>query len=232
MYKSSDQIFVQTWHGFPLKKMVNDLNEQHERQQQLEAFIPRMKKWDYILTSSDINTTLLESAFMLNKNPNLKVLEYGAPKNEYLINNNNLQERQQLQLKYMYKIDDDKNIYYIVPLGGNQRKEVTQINLKDLLKYLPENYEIIVKLHPNESHLRTRYNQIDNRIHCYFNELVDIQELYILSECMITDYSSTIFDYIHLNKPVFILQEDEQQYKQSVGFILICLKWVIFLKPL
>ena len=35
---------------------------------------------------------------------------------------------------------------------------------------------------------------------------------------MITDYSSTIFDYIHLNKPVFILQEDEQQYKQSVGF--------------
>ena len=32
-----------TWHGFPLKKMVNDLNEQHERQQQLEAFIPRIK---------------------------------------------------------------------------------------------------------------------------------------------------------------------------------------------
>ncbi|RAX29803.1 UNVERIFIED_CONTAM: glycosyl transferase family 1, partial [Escherichia coli] len=62
VYKSSDQIFIQTWHGFPLKKMVNDLNEQHERQQQLEAFIPRMKKWDYILTSSDINTTLLESA--------------------------------------------------------------------------------------------------------------------------------------------------------------------------
>ena len=50
---------------------------------------------------------------MLNKNPNLKVLEYGAPKNEYLINNNNLQERQQLQLKYMYKIDDDK-IYIIL----------------------------------------------------------------------------------------------------------------------
>lgn len=219
VYKSSEQIFIQTWHGFPLKKMVNDLNEQHERQQQLEAFIPRMKKWDYILTSSDINTTLLESAFMLNKNPNLKVLEYGAPKNEYLINNNNLQERQQLQLKYMYKIDDDKKyILYCPTWRGNQRKEVTQINLKDLLKYLPENYEIIVKLHPNESHLRTRYNQIDNRIHCYFNELVDIQELYILSECMITDYSSTIFDYIHLNKPVFILQEDEQQYKQSVGF--------------
>lgn len=78
---------------------------------------------------------------MLNKNPNLKVLEYGAPKNEYLINNNNLQERQQLQLKYMYKIDDDKNIYYIVPLGGNQRK-VTQINLKIYLNI----YQRIMRL--------------------------------------------------------------------------------------
>lgn len=73
-----------------------------------------------------------------------------------------------------------------------KEKKSLRLILKDLLKYLPENYEIIVKLHPNESHLRTRYNQIDNRIHCYFNELVDIQELYILSECMITDYSSTI----------------------------------------
>ena len=64
---------------------------------------------------------------MLNKNPNLKVLEYGAPKNEYLINNNNLQERQQLQLKYMYKIDDDKNIYYIVPLENQRKKSLRLI---------------------------------------------------------------------------------------------------------
>ncbi|MGX0038548.1 CDP-glycerol glycerophosphotransferase (TagB/SpsB family) [Staphylococcus warneri] len=35
---------------------------------------------------------------------------------------------------------------------------------------------------------------------------------------MITDYSSTIFDYIHLNKPIFILQEDQKDYVDDIGF--------------
>lgn len=49
-----------------------------------------MKKWDYILILLDINMMLLKFVFMLNKNFNFKVLEYGVFKNEYLINNNNL----------------------------------------------------------------------------------------------------------------------------------------------
>ena len=35
---------------------------------------------------------------------------------------------------------------------------------------------------------------------------------------MITDYSSTIFDYVHLNKPIFLLQEDYDKYEEEIGF--------------
>lgn len=35
---------------------------------------------------------------------------------------------------------------------------------------------------------------------------------------MITDYSSTIFDYAHLNKPIILLQEDTKNYTAKVGF--------------
>ncbi|PTI34522.1 glycosyl transferase family 1, partial [Mammaliicoccus vitulinus] len=83
---------------------------------------------------------------------------------------------------------------------------------------LPEEYEIIVKLHPNESHLRMTYSELSDRVHCFYNELVDIQELYLISEAMITDYSSTIFDFAHLNKPIFLLQEDTEDYSQQIGF--------------
>ena len=55
-------------------------------------------------------------------------------------------------------------------------------------------------------------------MHCFFNELVDIQELYLISECIITDYSSTIFDYAHLNKPIILLQEDEELYQKETGY--------------
>ncbi|RIM07456.1 CDP-glycerol glycerophosphotransferase family protein, partial [Staphylococcus chromogenes] len=79
--KSSKQIVVQTWHGLPLKKMVGSLNDKEERDKQLSAFLPRMKKWDYLITSSHVNLRLLKSAFKLNENPTLKYLNEGSPRN-------------------------------------------------------------------------------------------------------------------------------------------------------
>ncbi|RIP33641.1 glycosyltransferase [Staphylococcus gallinarum] len=219
VYKDNRQIFTQTWHGFPLKKMVNDLSDVHEKESQLKQFIPRMKKWDYLITSSDINTMLLQSAFQLERNSKLNVIESGAPKNEYLLNNNNLEEWNRIQIKYLFESDlNAKYILYCPTWRKGQRDSLTKVNLNKLLQNLPEEYRIIVKLHPNESRLRGKYNNLDSRIHCFYNEFVDIQELYILCEAMITDYSSTIFDYAHLNKPIFLLQEDTNQYQQEVGF--------------
>ncbi|QLK85433.1 CDP-glycerol glycerophosphotransferase family protein [Staphylococcus sp. 17KM0847] len=219
VFKGKQQIFIQTWHGFPLKKMVSDLNDEKERNQQLSQFLPRMMKWDYLLTSSNIQTMLLKSAFQLEENHKLKILESGAPKNEYLINNNTQEERRRIQSKYLFKYNPQaKYILYCPTWRKGKRTSLTNLNLIKLLDHLPENYEIIVKLHPNESRLRIKYSKLDPRIHCFYNELVDIQELYILSEAMITDYSSTIFDYAHLNKPIFLLQEDTTKYQQEIGF--------------
>ncbi|WP_260854299.1 CDP-glycerol glycerophosphotransferase family protein, partial [Staphylococcus epidermidis] len=105
------------------------------------------------------------------------------------------------------------------------------MNLKHLLKYLPHNYQIILKLHPNQTHLTTTYNQIHNPIHSYFNQLLHIQQLYILTQSIITHYSSTIFHYIHLNNPLFILQQHHQQYKQTLPFYFHFFQLRHFLKP-
>lgn len=72
-------------------------------------------------------------------------------------------------------------------LEKDKREHLTSIDLKKLLSHLPQEYEIIIKLHPNEGMLRSKYNNLDARIHCFYNEFVDIQELYILCESMITD---------------------------------------------
>lgn len=52
----------------------------------------------------------------------------------------------------------------------------------------------------------------------FFNEMVDIQELYLISDVLISDYSSAMFDYAHLNRPILILDEDTVDYQQDVGF--------------
>ena len=81
-----------------------------------------------------------------------------------------------------------------------KRQELTKIDWVSVIEQLPDNYEIIVKLHPLESHMYKKYNQLHDRIHAYFNELTDIQELFLISDVLITDYSSSMFDFAHLNK--------------------------------
>ncbi|MCI3870883.1 CDP-glycerol glycerophosphotransferase family protein [Lactococcus petauri] len=218
--KNKGQIFIQTWHGFPIKKMVSDLENKEQREQELNAFIPRMKKWDYLITSSDYHTQLLNSAFLLNKNSKLKVLSLGAPKNGYLIKNKeNQNELKKVHLKYFNRplIEGKKYILFCPTWRKNERSEVTSIDLKEVINQLPENYEIIVKLHPHEAQLRRAYSNLDARIHCFYNELVDIQELYLLSNILISDYSSAVFDYAHLQKKIILLQEDVEEYTHQIG---------------
>lgn len=219
--KQPGQVFIQTWHGFPLKRMVNDLTDPRQRDIESKAFSPRMKKWDYLLTSSEFNTELLQSAFKLTENNHLTILESGLPKNEFLIEyKNSKAKKDELHLKYFNKpnIGDKKYILFCPTWRKNKRNNISDINLIDLLSYLPENYEIIVKLHPLESRLRYQYSVLDERIHCFYNELVDIQELYILSDVLISDYSSAIFDYVHTEGKIIVLQEDVDEYVNTVGW--------------
>lgn len=218
--KSNEQTIVQTWHGFPIKKMVADLEDTQQREQELSAFIPRMKKWDYLITSSDYHSKLLSSAFQLNKNKHLEILNLGTPKNSYLIENRESnKEKEKIHLKYLNKPMNKKTKYILFcpTWRKTQREKITSINLKEVISLLPEEYEIIVKLHPLEGNLRSQYSRLDRRIHCFFNELVDIQELYLLCEVLISDYSSAIFDFAHTGKKVILLQEDSEAYSSQIG---------------
>lgn len=219
--KQPDQVFVQTWHGFPMKKMVNDLENSKQRKEESNAFAPRMLKWNYLLTSSSYNTELLTSAFDLKKNHELQILEHGTPKNTYLLRNKvNSLEKDKIYQKYFNKpYDTDKKVVLFCPTWRKDKRDsVSDLDLRQVIDQLPDNYELIVKLHPLESGLREYYSGLDPRISCFYNELVDIQELYLLADVLISDYSSAMFDYSVLNKPIVVLQEDEENYKKNIGW--------------
>lgn len=219
--KVKGQKFIQTWHGFPLKKMVANLNDLTQRQVESQAFLPRMKKWDYLLSSSKRNTELLKSAFMLNENHNLKIMEHGAPRNSYLIQHKDDEtERIRLTTKYFIRPYDPskKYVLYCPTWRKEKRETVATMDFRKLISLLPDNYEIIIKLHPLESKLFAQYRNLDERIHCFPNEISDIQELFLLSDVLITDYSSAMFDYAHLNKKIIVFQEDLNEYNRQVGW--------------
>ncbi|UXR78708.1 MULTISPECIES: CDP-glycerol glycerophosphotransferase family protein [unclassified Staphylococcus] len=218
--KQKDQQVIQTWHGFPLKRMVNDLMNSEERHRQAERFKPNMLKWDVFLTVSRQYERYVTSAFDLNVHPSLRVFPYGAPRNSYLIRHrHDDKEREAIQEKYLFNKDDTKRYILFCPTWRKEtRSNVSQLDLVSLLERLPSHYEIIVKLHPNEGHLYQTYRAMHERIHCFDNALVDIQELYLLADILMTDYSSAMFDYAHLQRPILVLDEDTVSYGQEVGF--------------
>ncbi|KRN82028.1 CDP-glycerol glycerophosphotransferase family protein [Ligilactobacillus acidipiscis] len=219
--KQPEQIFVQTWHGFPMKKMVNDLENSKQRKEESNDFAPRMLKWNYLITSSAYNTELLSSAFDLKKNHELSILEHGTPKNAFLIKNKvNSRKKAAIYQKYFNKPYDPKQkiVLFCPTWRKDKRDSVSDLDLREVIKQLPVNYEMIVKLHPLESNLREYYSDLDSRINCFYNELVDIQELYLLADVLISDYSSAMFDYANLNKPIIVMQEDEENYKENIGW--------------
>ncbi|QLK85478.1 CDP-glycerol glycerophosphotransferase family protein [Staphylococcus sp. 17KM0847] len=218
--KQEGQEVIQTWHGFPLKRMVNDLMNAKERIYQSAQFRPKMLQWDALLISSKQYEEYVTSAFGLSDHPSLHIMPYGAPRNSYLIQHRDDSiERQKVQEKYLLTKDESKRYILFCPTWRKtERQSVSKLDLKALLEALPIHYEILIKLHPNEGHLRQYYKTMHPRVHCFMNELVDIQELYLLADILMTDYSSAMFDYAHLNRPIFILDEDVITYGQEIGF--------------
>ncbi len=214
--KKKDQYFIQTWHGFPLKKMVFDLEDYKQRSLESKQFFLDMLKWDEIMVSSDKYYQYLNQSFHLSDNHNLKINKRLLPKNKYLLTNqNNLKLINQLKLKY--QIDLNKKTLIYCPTWRKERNKQDQgLDLYELANKLSE-YNIIVKLHPHESHLYDQYNQIADNIYCYNNQICDIYQLLLICDILITDYSSIAFDFMTLNKKVIFYSSDDQNYQSQIG---------------
>lgn len=210
--KLKGQKFIQTWHGLPLKKIGADLPENRKKKKEIAEFVFQMKKWDYILSSSKINTEIFSSAFLLKENKKIEILENGVPRNSYLLKyKNDSNERMRLMLKYFNKpYDGEKKYILYCPIQQTKMKSslLSGATIKKILEDIPEKYEFIVKFHPRDYQLVLQYQKIDSRIHCFFNESTDIQELFLLSDILITDYSSALIDYSHLDRKIILIGED------------------------
>ncbi len=210
--KLEGQIHIQTWHGLPLKNMVYDLNDKKERKEQVEAILPRMEKWDYLLTAGGEYTKLLSSAFNLKENNHVKIIEKGMPRVNYI------KTVDKDEIKVKYGIDTDKKVILFSPTWRKEKREsVTELDLLNMVEHFKD-YVIILKLHPLEGYIRNEYKDLHPRIIVPLIEFSDINELYAISDILISDYSSVIFDYMHLSRPIIINQEDEEEYGKDIGF--------------
>ena len=223
LVKRTDTTYIQLWHGTPLKKLAMDLDvlemsDGMELSVYKRLFKNNTETWDYLISQSDYTTEKFRSSFDFKK----IILKTGFPRNDILFKKNNKKSID--SIKNRYNISTDKKIILYAPTWRDDEfyengiyKFSSKIDFDLLKKELSDTHIILVKLHylVEDSVDWSNYEGFIYK----FDRLWDIQELYLISDVLLTDYSSVMFDYAILKRPMIIYAYDYEKYRDNLrGF--------------
>ncbi len=221
--KRPECVYIQTWHGTPLKKLALDMDTvfmagEKGIENYKKNFYNNTQTWDYLVSQNYFSTEIFRRAFAFQK----EMLEIGYPRNDVLFEKNNPEDI--AALKRTLGLPLDKKVILYAPTwrdnefyGKGNYKFNPPLDFHKLADCLGEDTIMIVKYH------YLVMDQIDwspYRGFVYPCDLsYDISDLYLVSDMMITDYSSVMFDYSLLKRPMLFFCYDLEEYKDYLrGF--------------
>ena len=218
--KKKGQVYVQCWHGTPLKRLRCDIEVNGSALNTVKEIRKKndrdAKRFDYFLSPSKFCTEKFISAFNLKKlGKEDIIIEAGYPRNEYLFN---YTSEDAARLKKELGIPENKKVIMYAPtFRDNQHTSGVgytynlNIDFDRLKEKLEKEYVIIFRTHyfvansfDFEKYKGFIYNMSNHD---------DVNECYIISDVIITDYSSVFFDYANLKRPMLFYMYDLEEYK-------------------
>jgi CDP-glycerol glycerophosphotransferase len=214
---SSLTTFILTWHGTPIKTINLNLEKTYAYSKWNRIFKLKLEFNEYVNylltpTKDKEDRMILAKAF---KMPLSKIFSSGYPRNDILFVKNDEFIK---KLKYKFEIASYiKRIILYAPTFRDDlvfRFRLTESELKLLNDLLKETNTIfLIKGHMFEEN-------VDMKTYNHFQLIkkdVDIQELLLISDILVTDYSSMIFDYLLLNRPILLFAYDLEGYMKERG---------------
>lgn len=224
IYPKDNQVYVQCWHGTPLKKLGYDIEKGDNALNSLEEVRFKYKvdaaKFKYILSPSAFATDKFISAWNLKAiGKENCVIEKGYPRNDKLFNFN---DDDVAKIKKSLNIEsvEKKVIFYAPTWRDNQHDSKigyvykTEVDFDKLRQELGDEYIILFRAHylVANSFDFEKYSGFIYDVSSYD----DINDLYIISDILITDYSSVFFDYANLRRPMLFYMYDFDAYKNEM----------------
>lgn len=229
IHKREKQLYICSWHGAgPFKKTNIDLcpNDAGLRSSIREMY----QNIDIFISPSKFNTQVIRRAFGYEG----EVLECGSPRVDCLMKHNDFRSR----ICQRYKIDPKGKIVLYAPTfrkasigdGGSPVTSFEKYDLKwELIqdafeKKFKEPTVLLYRFH----HMLYRFNEsCMNYYQGAINVTLypDVQELLGAADILITDYSSIMWDFSLQRKPVFLYQNDVEEYIRDRGFYSEIEEW-------
>jgi CDP-glycerol glycerophosphotransferase len=217
-----DGVFVQTWHGTPLKRMLQDVEEVHGRD---EGYVQRMlqaaAQWSVLVSPSPYATTAISSAYGYSG----PVLEAGYPRNDSLLAGNRDELAEQVRKRIGVR-PGQRVILYAPTFRDDQIAGRGKFNFAmpfDLARAadrLGSDTVLLLRMHVVVSSAISIPPELTDRI-IDVSRYPEIQDLYLISDAVVTDYSSVFFDYALLRRPIVFYAHDLDNYRDRLrGFYL------------
>lgn len=221
MKKPAQTTYLQTWHGTPLKKLGVDIEEVHmpgtQTSKYRQGIIDESKNWSYLVGPNAYSSEILARAFEFKG----EVIESGYPRNDILTN---YTPEQAEKIRQSLHIPKDKKVVLYAPTWrddqfyekGKYRFEF-QFDLERMKRQYGDDFVLVVRMHylVAENFDFAAYDGFIIDASNYY----DIADLYLISDVLITDYSSVFFDYAALNRPIIFYMYDLDDYRDRLrGF--------------
>ena len=229
--KKRNQVYVQCWHGTPLKKLRYDIEVNGASINTVQEIRKRNDRdavrFDYFISPSKYCTEKFTSAFNLKKLGKEKIIiEEGYPRNDFLFGKT---KKDINKIKDKLGIPKNKKVIFYLPTFRDNQYTAgvgytynLMLDFDRLKKEIGNEYVILFSPHyfvSNNINLDKYKGFIINVAH--YDE---INELYLVSDIIMTDYSSVFFDFANLKKPILFYMYDYDDYKNNLRDFYIPLK--------
>jgi CDP-glycerol glycerophosphotransferase len=216
--KRSGQFCLQTWHGTPLKRIGFDIERPRFVTGHIYGEMLRqdVANWDVLLSPNEFSTPIFRRAFGFGG----EIMESGYPRNDVL-HGDGRQERA-AAVRKLLGVPAGKRIVLYAPTWRDDSFRDGRYRFDDRLglasagQALGEDHVLLVRLHPK---VQPSSPWPDSPRVRDVTSYPDITDLYLISDVLITDYSSAMFDFAATGRPMLFFTYDLESYRDRLrGF--------------
>ena len=220
--KPEGTVFLQTWHGTPLKRLGTDITASGPEVEARDDLLAQASRWDYLISPNSYSSEIFRRAFDYTG----PVLETGYPSNDLLAPG--VIEETAQGVRKMLSIPAGRKVVLYAPtwrddqrIGNSwQFKFRLQLDLLRLQRYFGETHFFMIRLHhlSSQALARDAFEPFKN-FAVNVSSVSDTTQLLAVADVLVTDYSSIFFDYAITGRPMIFYMYDRGVYEDKLrGF--------------
>ncbi|OGS92175.1 MAG: hypothetical protein A2Z95_00745 [Gallionellales bacterium GWA2_60_18] len=213
--KRKSTVYLQTWHGTPLKALGFDIPYQGPEVAARESLFRESRNWSYLLCQNEYSAAHFKSAFQYNGN----IINFGYPCNDIFYSKDKSEISKRVRDKL--NIPHESKVVLYAPTWRDQSqiskwvfKSQSAIDYSNWAANTSSDTVLLVREH----HL-VQPGIVDDSLSGRIIDVSrydDVSELLLISDCLVTDYSSVFFDYLNLQRPIVFFMHDKESYQSSM----------------